>query len=169
MSIKNEFTVTKDMYLDWGEESRRKGVGGKFRIFWIVMAAMMFVVSVVVLFGEREYWYYGFYFLALGVVCIIRITVRYKVMLSMQYKKFAKLFGGENWTRTVEFTDDEIITINGNITLKNKYDEIIKMRTAGNKIWLDTDKGSVVRMYKDSFANGSFEELEKLLKAKSGI
>ena len=64
---------------------------------------------------------------------------------------------------------DGIITTNGSIIIKNTYDEITALRETGNKIVLDTNKTAVIRLYKDSFTLGSYEEFKSLIKEKTGL
>ncbi len=166
--IRNEFTVTKELYLEWCRETHKKNKSGKFQIFWLIMSAVNFAIGVYVLIFGRDYKSNGLYFTALGVFCIYR-ALRYKPMYIAQYKKFAEIMGGENWTRTIDFTDSGIITTNGNVTVRNTYDEITALREDGNKIYLDTDKNSVLRLFKDRFSQGSYEEFIDLIREKTKI
>ncbi len=166
--IRNEFAVTREMYLDWCRESRKKGIAGRFRIFWIVLSLVMFIMGVTLLLSDLSEKWFGAYFLVLGAFCVFR-SLRFGIINKAQYKKLAELTGGENWTRTIDLTDDGIITTNGNMIIKNTYDEIKGFREDGNKIYLDTDKNIVIRLYKDRFTKGSYEEFIALIKEKTNM
>ena len=166
--IRNEFAVTREMYLDWCRESQKKGIAGKFRVSWALLAVVMFIMGAALLLSDLSARMFGLYFFALGAFCVFRFF-RYGVVYKAQYKKLAELSGGDNWMRTIDFTDDGIITTNGSIIIKNTYDEITALRETGNKIVLDTNKTAVIRLYKDSFTLGSYEEFKSLIKEKTGL
>ena len=163
--IRNEFALTKDLYVEWCKEAQKKSISGKFRIFWIALSMIMFIMGIALLISDLKEKMFGIYFLALGIFCVFR-SVRYDYVYKAQYKQLAEKMGGENWIRTVDFTDDGIITTNGNITVKNMYSEIKGVRTDGNKIYLDMDKNSVIRLYMDSFTQGSYESFRSIIKEK---
>lgn len=169
MIIRNEFIVTKALFTEWGKENERKGARLIFKIFCCVFAVVMIILAVLFFAKLGFVNGYAMYFLLLAVFCVYRGVFRNRALTLAQYRKNSELFGGENWKRIVEFTDDEIVTVNGNITVKNNYSEITSVRRSGNKIWLDTDKGMVIRLYADSFTQGSFEELERLIEDKAKI
>ena len=54
------------------------------------------------------------------------------------------------------------------MTVRTPYSEIVGMREDGNKIWLDTKKKMVIRLYKDKFVGGDFEKFRKFISVKMG-
>ncbi|MBQ3692861.1 MAG: hypothetical protein II931_06040 [Clostridia bacterium] len=167
--MKNEFQVTKALYMSWGKENRSKGSRLKFRIFWCVMTAVFIclIALMCIMGGVRKYMYV--YAAALMFYCAYRAFFRDIVFTASQYRKNEKIFGGENWVRTIEFGEDEIISTDGSVmTVRTPYSEIVGMRDDGNKIWLDTKKKMVIRLYKDKFVGGDFEKFRKFISVKMG-
>lgn len=166
--IRNEFVVTKDMYIDWCRETLKKGATGKFQIFWAALAVIMFVMGIALFISDLPERKFGLYFFALGAFCVFR-CFRYKGLYNSYYKRLSKMMGQENWVRIVDFADDEIITSGGNVTIKNNYSDITGIRIYGSKVCIDMNNSSVVRIYKDSFTQGSYEELLKIIKDKNKL
>ena len=126
--IRNEFAVTKDMYIDWCMETQKKSMIGKFQIFRIALFVIMFGMGTALLISNIKERMFGIGFLALGVFCVFR-CVRYKGLYDARYKKLVKIMGEDKWIRIVEFTDDEIIISGGKVTIKNRYGDIKEIRT----------------------------------------
>ena len=167
--IKNEFQVTKELYMSWGKENMRKGSSVGFRIFWCVMTAVSICLIALMCIwgGVRKYMYV--YAAALTFYCAYRAFFRDMVLTRSQYRRNAKIFGGENWVRTIEFGEDEIISTDGSVmTVRTPYSEIVGIRDESNKIWIDTKKKMVIRLYKDKFVGGDFEKFRKFISVKIG-
>ena len=139
---------------------------GVFQVFWIILSALNILMGAYVLFFWNDGRFSGLYFLALGGFCVFR-AVRYTPIYKAQYKKLAEMAGGENWHRTVDLDDSGIITTDNSITVKTAYEEIKGLRENGNNIYLDTDKKGVIRLYKNCFTQGSYEEFRSLIKEKT--
>ena len=166
--MKNEFQVTKDLYMSWGRENMRKGSRLKFRILWCITAILLicFIVLLKMAGDGRMYLYaYG---VAMTVYCFYRAFFRDLVLTGSQYRRNVKIFGSENWVRTIEFKEEEIVCKDGSVTVRTPYSEIAGMRDDGNKIWLDTKKKMVIRLYKDKFIGGDFEKFKKFISVKIG-
>lgn len=167
--IKNEFQVTRELYMSWGKENMRKGSRVGFRIFWCVMTAVLIclIVLMCILGGVRKYMYV--YAVALMLYCAYRAFFRDKALTDSQYRRNKKIFGGENWVRTIEFGEDEIISTDAAVmTVRTPYSEIVGIRDEGNKIWIDTKKNMAIRLYKDKFIGGDFENFKKFISVKIG-
>ena len=63
--------------------------------------------------------------------------------------------------------EDEIISTDGSVmTVRTPYSEIVGIRDESNKIWIDTKKKMVIRLYKDKFVGGDFEKFRKFISVK---
>lgn len=166
--MKNEFTVTKELYMSWNRENMWKGIRLKFKILWTVTALLLiaFIIFLNAIGDGRLYLYaYGVF---MSLYCVYRGYFRDSALAAIQYKRNVNVHGSENWVRTVEFGEEDIISRDGNVTVKTPYSEIAGMRDNGNKIWLDTKKNMVIRLYKDKFIDGDFEKFKKFISAKIG-
>ena len=166
--MRNEFPVTKDLYMSWGKENMWKGSRLRFKILWIVTAILLLAFIVLLhIAGDGRLYLYA-YGVSMMLYCIYRAFFRDIVLNSSQYKRSVKAFGDDSWIRIIEFGEDEIISKDGNVTVRTPYSEIVGMREDGNKIWLDTKKKMVIRLYKDKFVGGDFEKFRKFISVKMG-
>lgn len=166
--MKNEFQVTKELYMSWGKENMRKGSRVKFKILWSFTAVLLVVFIVILNMSGDGRAYLYVYAVMMTIYCIYRAFFRDLVLTASQYRRNMKILDGENWIRTIEFKEDEIVSTDGNVTVRTPYSEIAGMRDDGNKIWLDTKKKMVIRLYKDKFVGGDFEKFKKFISVKIG-
>lgn len=157
--MKNEYEVTEKLYMSWGIENMFKGIHLKFMIFWTVMAFLIFICCMI----------YGFeiLFVFFIVYCLYRAFFHNIVLTKGQYKKLVQSLGKESWKRVVLFKDDCISVHDVNHTFDFSYLDITNIREKNNKIWLDTNKKTVIRLYKDAFVGGDYAEFLNLIKAKN--
>ena len=157
--MKNEYEVTEKLFLSWGKESMLKGERLKFMIFWSVLAILMIVFCMI---------YSGnILFAFLAAYCLYRAFLRNFVMTKGQYRTLVKSHGTDKWIRTITFEDEFICVNDGNASVKYSYIDVVGVREKGNKIWLDTNKQAVIRLYKNTFVIGSYDECLNLIKEKS--
>ena len=154
--------------MSWNRENMWKGVRLKFKILWTVTAFLLiaFIIFLRAIGDGRLYLYaYG---VLMSLYCIYRGYFRDSALAAIQYKRNVNVHGSETWVRTIEFGEEDIIIRDGNVTVKTPYSEIAGMRDTGSKIWLDTKKNMVIRLYKDKFVDGDFEKFKKFISVKIG-
>lgn len=158
--MKNEYAVTKELYRSWAIENMFKGVRLAIFILWCVLAA----VTLVLLFLSPPM--FKILYAVMFLFCLYRAFLRVFVLTDGQYKRSAQLFGTENWIRTVIFYEDTVTVADGNSTVNFSYKDITGVREKDNKIRLDTNKGCVIRLYKDAFVNSTSEEFLSFIESK---
>lgn len=157
--IKNEYRVTKKVYLSWVAEGMFKGTRLVMTIVWCVFALCMGVMAAIS-------YLQGFCILMM-LFGIYRAFGRIFVISNRQYKLLAEMYGAEEgWLRTITFEEEEIVLSEGRTTVKYAYKDIIEVQEKDNKIWLKAVDKTVIRMYKDCFVEGTWEECKQLLQAK---
>lgn len=166
--MKNEFQVTKELYMSWGKENMWKGSRLRLKILWIFTSILLVAFIVLINLSKDGRMYMYLYSVSMIIYCIYRAFFRDLVMTASQFRKNITIFGGEDWIRTIEFGEDEIISKDGSVTVRTPYSEITGMRDDGNRIWLDTKKKMVIRLYKDKFIDGDFEKFKKFISVKIG-
>lgn len=148
--MKNEFVMTWKLYRSWLYEGLLKGRGLFFLVTWTIFGILMVKLAL-------DGWLTTFYIFMAG-YCFYRAFFRRIVLLKKQYNAFAKSYGQKDWIRTIVFGEDEIVLSEGNITVNYKYGDITGIREKEDKIWIDFQNKSVLRLYKSSFVDTTWEE-----------
>lgn len=167
--MKNEFVITKKLYMEWCRENMWKGNRLKMKIVWIFTALLTVLFNVLVYISGDGRMYLYAYGVFVFLFCIYRAFFRDQVLSLAQFKRITSYLDSDEWVRTVEFGEDDIISTDGNVTVRTPYSEISGIRDEGNNIWLDTKKKGVIRLYKDKFIGGDFEKFRKLISVKMGV
>ena len=165
--IKNEYTITRELMKRWAREDRfGNGVNILFFCMYvftgaigIAMLCLLFAVG-----GSGLHWY-------LAVFCIIfpafRLTLVPYFAWTGKYKMMARTYGVDEWIRSAEFTDEEIIIKDHTSVMKFKYENVKELKEKGNEVRLVFNNRLLVIIYKDAFKNGSWEECRALIEAKT--
>jgi len=112
--------------------------------------------------GEAINWYLSILFVLLSV---FKLFFSRSVVWSNRYKMLAKTYGVSEWTRTTEFADEEIILTDHTSVTKLKYENIKKIKEKGDLILIFLNNNLVIRLYKDAFVEGSWEECKEKIKS----
>lgn len=158
-TIKNEYRVTWKKYMEWWLESKVKPPRSIIAIMWIVLGFVWIGIGISLEFGTVLCFFMVFF-------CFYRVAPRDILVLNRQYKSMAKSFGQEEWLRTIVFEEEQIIVLEGNVTMSFKYSDISEVKEKDNKVWLMLKDKKVIRMYKDSFADSNWEECRSLIGRK---
>ena len=164
--MKNEYKVTKDLMMSWAREYY---IVGAAQTVWFVMYIILGVISLILfalLFafgGEWTQWYCAALFLILSVYQLF--FSRFAIM-SRRYALFSKTYGVHEWIRTTEFSEEEIVFTDHNSIARLKYENIKKIKEKGNTVMIFFNGNIALRLYKDAFVEGSWEECKELLNSK---
>ena len=156
--MKNEYTVTWELYRSWVTENMFRGIYLAMVLMWLALAVVLAVLAVVA--GTVIY---RVLCVVMCLFCVYRGIFRNYVLVHRQYSHLAKVYGGENWTRRVELSEKCITLSEGNTSAEFQYSDIKDVSEKGNRIWLKTNQRTVIRMYKDAFSEGSWEECSELI------
>lgn len=155
--IVNQYEVTEKRYIQWILEAKKEGIRLAFTIFWSLMFVGNLVVSAV--FG----WDSFLIILAVFSGCMI-LPRDYFIGIRM-YRR-ARLATGENvWKRTVSINEDEIVVNDGNTSTTFKTSTVVKVHQDPVKIRVFLNHKGSLRLYKDSFVEGTAEDCLRVLKA----
>ena len=165
--IANEYTVTKQLYLEWYSENKKKGLQRKITIMWIAILVILLIATLFYAIsphdGDTRPWLAieG----ALMIYSIYHLFFRRKIAEAAMYDKLAGQLG-ENWTKTIVFEEDGIRTIEGSLEVKYPYDEIVSVRSIGDEIEIETDTQLDIRLYKDKFVSGDYPRFKRFIESK---
>ena len=100
-------------------------------------------------------------------------------VLNKRFHVFSEKYGLSEWIRSTEFKDDEIILSDHTTVLKFKYEDIkeiketsleknaeIKEKNNVVMIFFKKDRNRAIRLYKDAFVEGTYEECKAKIISK---
>lgn len=161
--MKNEYKITKDLIKSWAKEYHLHGVANiAMFIIWCVLgvigiAGLIFSIA---LHGD---WLVIYLYALMVVVAVFKLFVSRFVVWSKRYKLYSTTYGVTEWIRTTEFLEDEIVLTDHTSVSKFKYSNIEKINEKGNIVMIFMNNNMALRLYKDAFVAGSWEECKKLI------
>ncbi len=161
--MKNQYKVTPKLLRQWLTENMYKGIQLALNIGWAVLGIFSIVMMIFASDSVDDYIVYGVILL----LCVYMGWLRIFLLAAVQYKRMAKVYGEQQWTRTITFSEEGITLCEGTISASYRYEDIMSIREKENKIWLTARNRTVLWLYKDAFTDGSWEECRELLTQRS--
>ena len=89
-------------------------------------------------------------------------------VLNKRFHVLSEKYGLSEWIRSTEFKDDEIILSDHTTVLKFKYEDIKEIKEKNNvvMIFFKKDRNRAIRLYKDAFVEGTYEECKAKIISK---
>lgn len=164
--MKNEYKITKKLMKSWANEYHIYGKRNviNFALWCIVGVCGIFMLTIYFFYDNN--WlnlYFAFVFLFLS---IYKLFFSRFVVLSRRYKLFEKTYGVSEWLRTTEFLDDKIVVTDHTSVMEMKYSQITKSKERSNVVLMFCNNNTAIRVYKDAFVEGSWEECKELINSK---
>jgi len=147
--VKNEYRVTKSLYLRWTFE----GMFQKVKL--IILGVFLLIIAGLIYFGLKD----GVnpFLLLIAALCLYWVFVKSPLATLRKYKMLQKKYGAKSWMRTVEFTDEVIRLSEGTAEAELDYAELQDIWEKKDRILLVFDGLMVVRLYRDAFVDTDWE------------
>ena len=164
--MKNEYKITKDLIKSWAKEYHLHGAANIFFfILWcfggiIGIAGLIFSIML-----ELD-WIVVYLYVLMLVISLYKLFIQRFVIWSRRYKLYSTTYGVSEWMRTAEFFDDEIVLTDHSFVSKFKYGNIQKIKEKNDVVMIFMNNNMALRLYKDAFVEGSWEECKKLILEK---
>ncbi len=161
--MKNEYKITKKEMISWAKEYHLHGAANIILfVLWCVVGLIGLgtIILLSLVGGYWINWYLSILFLSLSV---FKLFFSRFVVWSKRYKLYSTTYGVSEWMRTTEFLDDEIILTDHTSVSKLKYSNIEKIKEKNNVVMIFMNNNLALRLYKDAFVEGSWEECKKKL------
>lgn len=159
--MKNEYVVTWQLYRTWLWENMRKPLKCVFSVIWVAFAIWSISMYLALRISAL---------LIFVVFGLYRAFFRDLLLARKQYNRLVQSYGGANWTRTISFEEDRIVSTDeqgrANTNYQTYYSEIAQIKEKGNKVWLILKDKMVIRLYKDKFSSASWEECRTFITEK---
>ncbi len=152
--------------MSWAYEFFSRGTAN------IVLYVLWWFVLCIGIAGLILYALHPTSFTSLAVLIFVIIMSVYKIffyrleLMAIRYKTMSKAYGVTEWMRTTEFSDDEIVLTDHNSVTTLRYDLIKKIKEKDNIVIIFLDGNMGLRLYKDAFTEGSWEECRALIDSK---
>ena len=164
--MRSEHKITKELMMSWAKEYylfRTRDI--ILAILWSIvgLCGLIPLIALALVGGEATDWILS---ILLIVLATYKLFIGRFVYISKRYKMFAKTYGVDEWLRTIEFLEDEIVLTDHTTINKLQYCNIKKVIEKGNVILILLNDNMALRLYKDAFVEGSWEECKKLLNSK---
>ena len=163
--MKNEYKITKKEMMSWAKEYYLNGAANiVLFILWCVVGfcGLSMLVALSRTGGELLDWFGAILFLSLAV---FKLFFARFVVASKRYKVLSQTYGVTEWIRSAEFVDEEIILCDHTSVTKLKYENIRKIKEKGNVVMVFFNHNVALRLYKDAFVEGSWEECKEKISA----
>ena len=159
--MKNQYKITKDLMQTWAKEYHLHGAANVILfIIWCVLGVIGIsgLIFSIALHGE---WMAICLYALLTIGAVFKLFLVRFVVWSKRYKLYSITYGVSEWIRTTEFLDDEIILTDHTSVSKLKYSNIEKIKEKNNVVMIFMNNNMALRLYKDAFVEGSWEECKK--------
>ncbi|MBR5273562.1 MAG: hypothetical protein IKU25_09280 [Clostridia bacterium] len=162
--MKNQYTVNKKLFMEWAKEYHL--VGARIIISFVLFCLIGLISLARILFSIV----YNEYTLLFPYVAVFILSVyylffsRFRVM-SNRFKTLARIYGVDEWIKTVEFGDDVITIYDHNNISVFQYSNIKKIKEKDNRVAILLKTYAAIRVYKDKFIEGNWEECKKKIES----
>lgn len=162
--MKNEYKITKDLIKSWAKEYH---LHGKANIALFILWCVVGVIGIIgIVFYIGTDWLMFYISSLMLLIAIFKLFISRFIVWSKRYKLYSTTYGVTEWMRTTEFLDDEIILTDHTTVNKIQYDNIQKIKEKGNNIIIFMNNNLALRLYKDAFVEGSWDQCKALILEK---
>ena len=164
--MKNEYKITKELLRSWAKEYHIHGAANIFLfILWCVVG-IIGISGVIFSIALHTDWIVVYLYALMLVIAVFKLFIQRFIIWSKRYKLYSITYGVTEWMRTTEFLDDEIVLTDHTSVSKLKYSNIQKIKEKTNVVMIFMNNNMALRLYKDAFIEGSWEECKKMLLEK---
>lgn len=164
--MKNEYKITKDLMKSWAKEYHIHGAANIFLfVLWCVLGIIGLSGLIVSVFMKLD-WLIIYLYALLLILAVFKLFIQRFIFWSKRYKLLSTTYGVTGWICTTEFLDDEIILTDHTTVGRFKYSNIQGIKENNNVVLVFMNNNMALRLYKDAFVEGSWEECKKLILEK---
>lgn len=167
--MKNEYTITKSLIKSW---ARKYNLYGTANIVLFVLWCVIGAVGILTFSFSLELgmdWIYTYLSVLIILAAVYKLFVSRFIIWARRYKIYSATYGVTEWKRITEFLDGEIVVTDHTSVSKFAYSAIKGIKEKDNQVILFVGNNITIRLYKDAFVVGSWQECKALLKIKTTI
>jgi len=163
--MKNQYKITKDLMKTWAKEYHLHGAANVILfIIWCVLGVIGiagFILSI----SLHSEWIVSYIYALFSIIAFFKLFLARFFVWSNRYKLYSTTYGVSEWIRTTEFLDDEIVLTDHTSVSKFQYSNIKTIKEKGNVVMIFMNNNIALRLYKDAFVEGSWEECKEKINA----
>lgn len=159
--MKNEYKINEALVKTWAREYHIHG--GKSVVTFVLwcFVALSSLFCAILSFQMQTDWVTCYISVLFLILSIYKLFFARFVIVRRQYKLLAKTYGVTEWTRSIEFSENEILISDHTSSMKYAYNQITKIKEKGNVVFLFLSNNGAIRLYKDAFVGGTWEECKQ--------
>ena len=164
--MKNEYRINKSLIMSWAKEYHIFGASGVITFVLNIVIGLSGLAQMILfsIFGaDWTSWFLAALFVVYSVYMLFFSRF---VFSANRFKMVSKAYGVTEWTRITEFTDEEIVLSDHNSITRFKYENIKRIKDAGESVIIVFNQNLSIRFLKNTFVEGSWEECKAFLEAK---
>ena len=164
--MKNEYTVNKKEIISWSIGYRFRSAVGILLIclYSVALLTSVALFSLLLLFGgDALEWAIAF---VTAFLSIYKLFFSQYVFACSKYRILADTYGVAEWIRSVELTDEDITMVDHTSVNKLRYDNLKRIIDGDRIVILMFNNNITLRIYKDKFTQGTWQECKEMLEAK---
>ena len=163
--MKNQYKITKDLMKTWAKEYHLHGAANVILfIMWCVLGVIG-IAGLIFSIALHSEWMVIYIYALFTIIAFFKLFLARFFVWSKRYKMYSTTYGVSEWIRTTEFLDDEIILTDHTSISKLKYSNIKAIKEKGNVVMIFMNNNMALRLYKDAFVEGSWEECKEKINA----
>lgn len=165
--MKNEIKITKKLMMSWAKKPIFISPASVFRFALVCFCGLLSVLLLFVTVFLNLDWIYCYLSALLVVYYVYRIFILRFAIASKRYKILSKTYGVSEWILSFEFLENEIVASEHTSSItKYSYANIIKIKDLGADAIIVFDSKLGLRINKDSFTEGTWDECLELIESK---
>ena len=164
--MKNEYKITKELLRSWAKEYHIHGAVNIFLFILLCVVGIIGISGLIFSIALHTDWIVVYLYALMLVIAVFKLFIQRYIFWSKRYKLYSITYGVTEWMRTTEFLDDEIVLTDHTSVSKLKYSNIQKIKEKNNVVMIFMNNNMALRLYKDAFIEGSWEECKKMLLEK---
>ena len=157
--------ITKEEIVSWQKKIPQTGANIVLFILWVMIGLIGLYLLIILaqIGGTWIRWFTAVYCIFASVYGVF---FRRFVVAVKRYKVLANTYGVPEWTRTIEFAEEEIILTDHTSTSRFQYKNIKKITEKDNFTILFMNDHLVLPLYKDTFVDGNWETCKERIASK---
>lgn len=164
--MKNEYKVTKDLIKSWAKEYHLHGSANVCLFVLWVIVGLLGVFGVILSIILQSTWTHTYICSLMIILAVFKLFIARFFAWAQKYKILSTTYGVAEWIRTTEFLDDEIVLTDHTSVSRFKYGNIKGIKEKNNAVLIFMNDNMGLRLYKDAFVSGSWEECKALISEK---
>ncbi len=162
----NEYKITKKLMKSWAREYHLHGMANKALFAIWIFAAVLGTGGILLCLYVGSDWKAVCLYGLILLLSVYKLFIARFVVWSGRYKMMAKTYGVTEWMRKTEFLEEKITLTDHNSVTELHYENVEKIKEKGNVVMIFFNHNQALRLYKDRFISGSWQECKAFIEEK---